>query len=119
MCLTDLRLAGGWLGYALAFANCALFVLYILLGHRMASSGDGDTASIDRLAAAMLVASMATLPIGFRAALPAFSDPMLLAAAIGVGVSSSVIPYVCDQLAMLGCRARPSHCSSCCARYPR
>lgn len=25
---------------------------------------------------------------------------MLLAAAVGVGVSSSVIPYVCDQLAM-------------------
>jgi inner membrane transporter RhtA len=25
---------------------------------------------------------------------------MLLGAAIGVGVSSSVIPYVCDQLAM-------------------
>ena len=27
-------------------------------------------------------------------------DPLLLLAAIGVGVSSSVIPYVCDQLAM-------------------
>jgi inner membrane transporter RhtA len=46
----------------------------------------------------MLIA--AAFPAGIRAALPAFSDPMLLAAAIGVGVSSSVIPYVCDQLAM-------------------
>jgi inner membrane transporter RhtA len=31
---------------------------------------------------------------------PAFDSPLLLAAAIGVGISSSVIPYVCDQLAM-------------------
>jgi inner membrane transporter RhtA len=27
-------------------------------------------------------------------------DPLLLGAAIGVGVCSSVIPYICDQLAM-------------------
>jgi inner membrane transporter RhtA len=35
-----------------------------------------------------------------REALPALLDPRLLAAAIGVGICSSVIPYVCDQLAM-------------------
>jgi inner membrane transporter RhtA len=97
--LTDVRLAGAGLGYAYAFANCALFVLYILLGHRIASSAGGGS-GIDRLAAAMLVASLAALPIGVRAALPVFGDPVLLAAAVGVGVSSSVIPYVCDQLAM-------------------
>jgi inner membrane transporter RhtA len=98
--LTDVRLASGWLGYAFAFGNCALFVLYILLSHRIASSGGGGGSGIDRLAAAMLVASVAALPIGIRTALPAFADPLLLLAAIGVGVSSSVIPYVCDQLAM-------------------
>ncbi len=97
--LTDLRLAGGALGYVFAFTNCGLFVLYILLGHRIASGGGGRS-GIDRLAAAMLVASVAALPIGIRAALPALGDPVLLAAAVGVGVSSSVIPYVCDQLAM-------------------
>jgi inner membrane transporter RhtA len=74
-------------------------VLYILLGHRIALS-KGAASGIDRLAAAMLVASIAAFPFGIRVALPAFSDPLLLAAAIGVGVSSSVIPYVCDQLAM-------------------
>ena len=97
--LTDLRLAGGALGYVFAFANCGLFVLYILLGHRIASGG-GNASGIDRLAAAMLVASVAALPIGICAALLALGDPVLLAAAVGVGVSSSVIPYVCDQLAM-------------------
>jgi len=94
--LTEMRLAGEMVGYVFAFANCGLFVLYILLGHRVASAGAG----IDRLAAAMLIAAVAAFPVGIRAALPAFTDPMLLAAAIGVGVSSSVIPYVCDQLAM-------------------
>jgi len=30
----------------------------------------------------------------------ALADPLLLGAAVGVGISSSVIPYVCDQFAM-------------------
>jgi inner membrane transporter RhtA len=97
--LTEIRLAGTPVGYLFAFANCALFVLYIVLGHRIARSS-GNISSIDRLGAAMLVAMVAGLPIGFREALPAFGDPVLLAAGIGVGLASSVIPYVCDQLAM-------------------
>jgi len=40
------------------------------------------------------------LPFGIGEAAPAFASPLLLAAGVGVGVSSSVIPYVCDQLAM-------------------
>jgi inner membrane transporter RhtA len=97
--LTDVRIAGELLGYVFAFANCGLFMGYILLGHRI-SAGEAGVSGIDRLACAMLIATVAALPFGLRAALPAFYDPMLLAAAIGVGVSSSVIPYVCDQLAM-------------------
>lgn len=96
--LTDVRIAGEPLGYLFAFANCGLFVLYVVLGHRIAAAG-GAT-GIDRLGAAMLVAMIAAAPIGFADAVPAFADPVLLAAAIGVGISSSVIPYVCDQLAM-------------------
>lgn len=96
--LTDVRLAGQPLGFAFAFADCALFVLYIILGHRIAA--DGGAAGIDRLGFAMLVAMVVALPIGIRQAIPAFVSPLLLAAGIGVGVSSSVIPYVCDQLAM-------------------
>jgi len=96
--LTDLRLASAPLGYLFAFANCLLFIAYILLGHRIATSG--GTSGVDRLGAAMLIATVAALPIGLRDATPAFTDPLLLGAGIGVGVSSSVIPYVCDQLAM-------------------
>jgi inner membrane transporter RhtA len=55
---------------------------------------------IDGLGGAMLIAAVAVTPIGGWEALPAFSDPVALAAGVGVGVSSSVIPYVTDQLAM-------------------
>ena len=40
------------------------------------------------------------MPIGFLQALDAFGAPLLVLAGIGVGICSSVIPYVCDQLAM-------------------
>lgn len=96
--LTHLRVAGTPLGFVFAFANCALFTLYIVLGHRVANAGGGN--AIDRLAAAMLVALVAITLIGMRPAVPALLSPPLLAAGIGVGVTSSVVPYVCDQLAM-------------------
>ena len=97
--LTEVRLTAQPVGYLFAFANCGLFMLYILLGHRIAANAP-DVSGIDRLALAMLVATLAALPVGLRQALPAFTDAPLMAAAVGVGVSSSVIPYVCDQLAM-------------------
>lgn len=96
--LTDARFTLSPAGYLFAFANCGLFTLYIVLGHRIAAAG--GAAGIDQLGAAMLIATVAALPIGLRDALPAFTAPALLGAGIGVGVSSSVIPYVCDQLAM-------------------
>jgi inner membrane transporter RhtA len=55
---------------------------------------------IDRLAAAMLVAVVVASPVGLPAAIPAFSHPAWLLWGVGVGVCSSVIPYVTDQLAM-------------------
>src|SRR5260221_5233959 len=45
--LTHARFGGEPVGYFYAFANCALFVVYIVLGHRIAN--DGATAGIDRL----------------------------------------------------------------------
>lgn len=96
--LTDIRLSGEPIGFIFAFANCALFVLYVILGHRIAQ--DGDASSIDRLGASMLIALVAFTPFGIASASRAFLNPVLLGAGIGVGICSSVIPYVCDQLAM-------------------
>jgi inner membrane transporter RhtA len=96
--LTDVRIAGAPLGFAFAFANAALFALYIVLAHRVAQRP--GTGGLEGLGAAMLVATVVVTPIGGAAALPALGDPVALGAGIGVGLTSSVIPYVCDQLAM-------------------
>ena len=96
--LTDVRFGGEPFGFVFAFANCAFFILYVVLGHRIAQ--DGGAAGIDRLGAAMLIALMTITPLGLGGALPALAHPLLVLAGVGVGMCSSVIPYVCDQLAM-------------------
>jgi inner membrane transporter RhtA len=92
------RFGGQPLGFVFAFANCAFFMLYVILGHRIAQ--DGGAVGIDRLGAAMLVACLMITPIGISGAWPAINKPQLLLAGIGVGICSSVIPYVSDQFAM-------------------
>jgi inner membrane transporter RhtA len=96
--LTDVRLEGEPIGVALAFANAGLFAAYVVLGHRVAR--DGTVSGIDGLAASMVIALVVVTPLGGAGALPALTDPVALAAGAGVGIASSVIPYVCDQLAM-------------------
>jgi inner membrane transporter RhtA len=95
LALTGPTLEADPLGLAFAFANAVLFATYIVLAHRV-SRGPG----IDGLAAGMIVAAVVATPIGGWAAAPALLDPVAIAAGIGVGVCSSVIPYVADQLAM-------------------
>jgi len=99
VCVTGFQVAGDdALGLAFAAANAAGFAAYIVLGHRVAAAGAGS--GIDGLALSMLVACVVVTPATAWAALPALIDPVALAAGIGVGICSSVIPYVADQLAM-------------------
>jgi inner membrane transporter RhtA len=96
--LTNVQLVGQPIAFVFAFANCALFMLYVILGHRIAQ--DGGSAGIDRLGASMLIAFLVISPFGFVEALPAFTNAQLLLAGVAVGLCSSVIPYITDQLAM-------------------
>ena len=96
--LTDVHLVAEPVGLAFAAANAALFAGYIVLAHRVASSD--QVPGLDGLALSMIIASVVALPIGMVQAAPALVDPVALAAGVGVGITSSVIPYVCDQLAM-------------------
>ncbi|MEM9450134.1 MAG: EamA family transporter [Cyanobacteria bacterium P01_E01_bin.6] len=96
--LTDVHWASDPLGLTYAIVNGVLFMAYIILGHRIAQQGAGE--GVGRLGAAMAAAFIFVMPIGFSEAIAALSFPVLILAGIGVGVSSSVIPYVCDQLAM-------------------
>src|SRR3954470_21037892 len=96
--LTGVQLSAQPLGLAFAFANALLFALYIVLADRVAKRP--GLAGIDGLAASMLVAAVCITPVGGWQALPALGDNVALLAGIGVGLSSSVIPYVSDQLAL-------------------
>jgi inner membrane transporter RhtA len=96
--LTGVRIEGDPLGVALAFANAVLFAAYIVLAHRVARHG--ALGGIDGLAASMLVAVVVVTPMGGWEVVPAVTDPVALLAGVGVGVCSSVIPYISDQLAM-------------------
>jgi inner membrane transporter RhtA len=114
--LTVVQVAARPLGFMFAFGNCAGFMLYVVLAHRIANTAVANTtaanttvagapsarriAGIDQLGAAMLIGAVAATPAGFSAALPVFTHPAWLAWGIGVGLCSSVIPYVMDQLAM-------------------
>jgi inner membrane transporter RhtA len=96
--LTDVRLSAEPVGLAFAFVNAVLFAAYIVLADRVAKKP--GRSGIDALAASMLVALVVVTPVGGGQALPAFTDPLVLLAGVGVGLSSSVIPYVTDQLAL-------------------
>jgi inner membrane transporter RhtA len=112
--LTNIRIVNEPLGFVFAFANCALFMLYVVLGHKIANTkitsskitragsdaGVNPLNGIDQLGAAMLIAALVATPFGIGPAAPALVHPSWLLWGIGVGVCSSVIPYVADQLAM-------------------
>jgi inner membrane transporter RhtA len=90
--------SGDGFGVLFAIVNACLFGIYIVLGHEISRAGGAG--GIDRLGAAMLVALIVSLPFGIADVVPVLLKPTLILAGIGVGVSSSVIPYICDQLAM-------------------
>lgn len=97
--LTEVRVDGSAAGLAWAAANCVGFVLYVVLGHRISGGGQGGS-GVDRLSVAVVVAALAATPYGVVQAAPAFAHPGWLLWGIGVGVCSTVIPYVADQWAM-------------------
>ncbi len=109
--LTHMRFAGAPMGFVYAFANCALFMLYIVLGHRAAKDGGGE--GIDRLAAAMLVALLVVMPFGLGDAVAAMVSPGLLAAGIGIGCRAPR-SRCCSRCCL---RPRASSASWCCIRY--
>lgn len=98
--LTDARWSVDPWGFVFAFLNCAGFMGYVVLGHRIASTHEGRASGIDQLAASMLIAAVTVTPVGFIQAATAFAHPTWLLWGAGVGVCSSVVPYVTDQLAM-------------------
>ncbi len=96
--LIDVKWATDPLGLAWSMLNATLFVGYIVLGHKAAEAG--ASGGVERLGTAMAIAMLALLPVGIGEAVAAFGWLRLILAGVGVGVCSSVIPYVADQFAM-------------------
>lgn len=96
--LTNLKWSSDPLGLFWSVLNSALFVGYIMLGHRI--SEGGASRGVALLGAAMTIAFLFIVPIGLLQASRVFGSVSLILAGFGVGICSSVIPYVCDQLAM-------------------
>jgi inner membrane transporter RhtA len=96
--LADVRLSSAPLGVALALAAGGCWALYIVLGHRVAR--EPGIRPQDGLAAGMAVGALALAPALAPSTGRAFAAPLLLAACVGVGLASSVVPYALEQIAM-------------------
>ena len=93
--LTEVSLDGSAAGLVWAAVNCLGFVLYVVLGHRISGPG-----GIDRLSVSVVVAAVVATPFGIAQASPVVTHPLWLLWGMGVGLCSTVIPYVADQWAM-------------------
>ena len=97
--IADVRWSGAPSGVLWALAAAALWAAYIVLGKRVAGAGNG----LDDMAVGFTVAAVMLTPVlllGGVAALAALADPLVLLLAVGVGVLSSVVPYVLDQIVL-------------------
>lgn len=97
--IADVRWSGSPSGVLWALGAALMWAVYILLGKRVASAGNG----LDDMAVGFTVAAVALSPLlvlGGPGALGALGDPVVLVLAVGVGVLSSVVPYVLDQLVL-------------------
>ena len=100
--LVQVRIAGTPVGLALAIANCVGFMLYVVVGHRLANvPSERRSVALDRLSLVVAIGALGATPFGIGAALPAMHHPTWLLWGLGVGICSTVIPYLTDQLAMV------------------
>jgi inner membrane transporter RhtA len=76
-----------------------MWAAYIVLGKRVASAGNG----LDEMAVGFAVAAVLLSPlllVGGLSSTAALADPAVLMIGAGLGVLSSVVPYVLDQIVL-------------------
>ena len=93
--IADVRLEGSTLGVLFALGAAAAWAGYILLGKRVALGGNG----IDSLAIGFAAATVLLSPLALGTG-QVWSSPRMLLLGIGVGVLSTVVPYVLDQVVL-------------------
>ena len=97
--LAGVTLQGGWthdavVGLIAIFTSATAWAGYILLGRRVATSGDG----ISSLAVGMSAGAILYCPLAFGSTAVIVTHPRNLLAVVGIAVFSSVIPYAVEQL---------------------
>ncbi|MGB3440972.1 MAG: EamA family transporter [Actinophytocola sp.] len=93
--IADVRWAGSTLGVLFALSAAVLWAGYIVLSKRVASLGLG----VDGLAVGFGVATVLLSPLAIGTG-PVWTSPWLLVMGVGVGVLSTVVPYVLDQIVL-------------------
>jgi inner membrane transporter RhtA len=97
--IADVRWSGAPWGVVWALAAAAMWAAYILLGARVATVGNGvDDLAVGFGAAAVLLSP--ALLLGNPGGAATLVDPVVLGLGLGVGVLSSVVPYVLDQVVL-------------------
>jgi inner membrane transporter RhtA len=97
--IADVRWSGSPSGVLWALGAATMWAAYIVLGKRVASGGNG----LDDMTVGFVVAAVVLSPLlfaGGTGALSALADPVVLVLAVGVGMLSSVVPYVLDQVVL-------------------
>lgn len=93
--IADVRWAGSPLGVLLALLAATFWAGYIVLGKRVAVAGNG----VDDMAVGFAVATVLLSPLALQTG-PVWGSSRLLLAGVGVGVLSTVVPYVLDQIVL-------------------
>lgn len=97
--IADVRWSGAPWGVVWALAAASMWAAYILLGARVATVGNGiDDMAVGFGAAAVLLSP--ALLIGNPGGVATLVDPVVLGLGAGLGVLSSVVPYVLDQVVL-------------------
>jgi inner membrane transporter RhtA len=97
--IADVRWSATPLGLAWALAAAAMWAAYIVLGSRVASAGAGiDDMAVGFATAAVLLSPV--LLLGAPGGPGVLADPAVLLLGLGVGLASSVVPYVLDQVVL-------------------
>jgi inner membrane transporter RhtA len=94
--IADVRWSGQPIGVTWAAVAAALWAAYILLGKRVAAAGNG----LDDMAVGFTVAAVLLSPLALLGGPAPLADPAVLLLGVGVGVLSSVVPYVLDQVVL-------------------
>lgn len=97
--IADVRLGGSLLGVVLALAAALAWASYIVLGTRVSRAAGTAGEGIDDLAVGFVVATVLLGPLALTVGPIAASGP-LLGSALALGVLSSVVPYVLDQVVL-------------------